>query len=262
MTNSIKKVISIVMLSVFMLLPMFGFSAAAAEKSDSYNRLSAMGFPEDYLNCISEEMMYRIISYTENYNVSDIIYKDGNEAKYNADNEALEAKTVVVSLTDKATGEPAGECVSVYWVWQKGKPFARQKDYVTLTWSNPDYLYDGTSFYAEDYLIKNGNINVPKIYTDLASIQNLGRSYELTGMSYYTDLHHFGGQNGGSAVFRLFLSHPYENEADSDNSVSLMYTHYYKMTVVLIVLAVILVSAVSAVAVIFRKKRKQKRADS
>ena len=252
-----KRFIRIVILSMVMLVAMFGFSAGAVDQSDSYNKLTSMGFPEDFLNCITEEMMKKIILCIDNSEISDISYNNDGRPTNCSDGNNIIIKSVNAVLKDKSNEEITGECVAICWSWQNGKPIAKQQDLLKIRWYNDDFIYDGKSFYAEDYLVRGGKINVSNTYNHLADIR-IASDLNLSEISYYTDLKCFGEQNSGCAVFNLIPSKPLENKEKVSNSIAVEYIHYYKTTVFMIILTVAIIALFTFAAMICRRKRRGK----
>lgn len=249
-----KKLI-LVILSAVMLLTTFGVTAGANETTYLYDRLTEMGFSEDFLDCITEEMMKNIILVIGDAEIVDLIYNDNDHPRNDSDESDfnIEVKSVKAILYDKSTERISGECVCIYWKWKNGRPIAKQKDRVEIKWSNPDFLYDGISFYAEDYEIKGRVKNVSNTYTALAET----KGPVVPAMAYYSDLKAFGGQNGGCAVFNLVASKPMTDIAEAENDVSISYTHYYKATVFAICVSCMVVAA--AVIIFCSKSRRSKK---
>lgn len=257
MNNFAKKTMSAVILSAVMLLTTFGVTAGANETTYLYDRLTEMGFSEDFLNCITDEMMKNIILVIGDAEIVDLIYNDNDHPRNDSDESDcnIEVKSVNAILYNKSTERISGECVCIYWKWKNGRPIAKQKDRVEIKWSNPDFLYDGISFYAEDYEIKGGAINVSNTYTALAET----KGPVVPAMVHYSDLKAFGGQNGGCAVFNLVASKPMTDIAEAENDVSISYTHYYKSTVWGVSLSIAVVAALAIICcrTLKRKKKKQ-----
>lgn len=258
--------IGVVLLSIIMLSAVFGFAAGAAEdRSESYNQLAAMGLSTDFLDCITENMMNKIISIIGENEIADISYQgDGHPSNYSDNKDNLITKDVNIVLRDKATGKISGNCICVYWAWQNGKPIIKQKDHIKISWSNSKLVFDGESFYAEDYQAKNGDINVSNTYTStsLSDVQ-IARDDILPDVGYFADLKHFGGQNSGCAVFNLLPAEPMDGNEEVKNNIYVEYMHNYKTTVQALVSIVVLIIAIAAlfalITVINRKNKPEKK---
>lgn len=250
-----KRTVCIVILFAFMFVSLFSFSVSATDKSDIRDQLSIMGLSDEFLNCISDEMMKKIIQNIGDYDVYDISYNNNDRPINLSDRDDIAVKNISIVLKDKNTDDITGECVCIYWLWKSGKPIAKQQDLLDIRWYNNDFIYDGSSFYAEDYRISDGKIDVSNTYTRLSGVQLSDKSHPAE-ISYYTDLQYFGGQNGGCAVFNLVPSKPMKSEDKAPNSVVVEYTHYYKTTIVLFVLSAIIVAVI--VFICFRKKKSKR----
>lgn len=267
MSNFVNKTVRIIILLAVLLSAVFGFAAGAAEDmSESYNQLAAMGLSTDFLDCITEDMMNKIISIIGENEIADISYQgNGHPSNYADNKDNLTTKDVNIVLRDKATGKISGNCICVYWAWQNGKPIIKQKDHIKISWSNSKLVFDGESFYAEDYQAKNGDINVSNTYTVLSDVQ-IARDDILPDVGYFADLKHFGGQNSGCAVFNLLPAEPMDGNEEVKNNIYVEYTHNYKTTVQALVSIVVLIIAIAAlfalITVINRKNKPEKKISS
>lgn len=242
----------IIILSV-LIIP--AFATDEADKYDnlftnSYDRLANMGLPEDYLDCISQSMMDKIILYMGDCEVSDVSFNDDFQMQGSSD---IKAKSLDILLKDKDTGAIVEEIVSVYWVWN-GNPIARQNDRLVISTSNPDFIYCG-NFYSEDYQIRNGKINnISNINHTLAGIKEFSQ-VPATELTTYTDLKLFGGDNGGCVTFVLIPNQPSENIENLTNTITVQYDHYYKTTLFVIIISIAIITAVIVILTNARKKK-------
>lgn len=242
------------MLSSVLLSPLFGFSANAAAKSNN-EKLTSFGVSEDFLACITEDMKEKIVSLVGNSTVLSVSYKADDRPLNMLNSNDIILKSVTLTLKDETTDEINGQCVSIYWEWKNGKPTAKQQDLLKIMWDNAGFIYDGESFYAEDYQIKNGRINVSNSSSALANIR-LADELSPAQIDYFSDLKYSGGQNGGAMVFKLIPTEPLADEDTAKNTVAVDYIHYYKSTVFIAVAAAAVI-AVCIGAVIYRKRKKK-----
>lgn len=219
-------------------------------ENDNYGYLLSCGYPEEFLNNLTETTINEIVKLHGDNTVVDVIC----ETEYFPDNTEENAKVIinsVIAVMQTADGDKiAGESICVYWEWVDGKPFIIGEDLVSVYWSDESLILEADSFYAEDYYKDEADDEwkISDSYTGLAKcgLDNLG---------HYSDLKEFKSCVGGSMTFNLMANSPISTEADYNKFFLAEYEHHISIWIVFIVVFVIVLT-VFAVKKIRKFKKK------
>ncbi len=222
-----KKIIAIIMCVITM------FSVAiqsfAAEVSTNYYEiLLNHGYPTNYLDKLTPEVMQEMVESIEDNSVSNVEIKEitfnntntnvNARANIKAENLTLQISTTTISPIN--TDKISGVLVVVTWEWAKLNPYYRGKDAITVNWDNNIFAFEPDSFYACDaYKSKaTDEWETFKEYTTLASA-NQG------GIGHWTDLKAFKNFVGGTMLFVLKPTSPMKTGKTNCTNVNVEYAH-------------------------------------
>ncbi|MBQ9912969.1 MAG: hypothetical protein IJO73_01940 [Clostridia bacterium] len=248
MKNCLKKILAI-MMSIIIIVP-FAFQCYAADDNNRELLLSK-DFPEDVVNSISDSAVEKIFSSIENYEIADVSAETKYYPENTVENADLAVKTISAQLKDKQSGIYMGETVCVYWEWLDNKPKIREKDYISLKWSDDRLNYESDSFYAEDYSKKNMQDKwiVRNTYNTLAEAKQ-------DSVGHWTDLYEKENCVGGVMILHLIPDSPFVLSA-SKAFLNCEYTHYIKTLPTTVFYVLIVAFLFVCIFFIIRKKKRQ-----
>lgn len=251
--NCIKKFISIALCTITLLLaiiPVF----AVEEPTNSRDALLENGYPEDFLNNISETMSDKIAASVNGNKISYINYRTEYWPNNISENAKVLLKIVSVGLKDKKTGKSKGEAVSVYWEWINKKPVIREKDSIRIVWNQEDLCYKPDSFYTEAYSRKRSEDK-----WTVTDKSNALSQINFSSIVMWTDLDESSKQVGGALSFELMTEESNTILTDKGNSLIVEYSHEMEKTkiiIAIIVIAAIIAAIICPIILVIRKKTK------
>lgn len=77
--NNLKAILCVALSIMLLLLSSFCFPVFASETNENYEQLLALGFSENFLNCCTEEMQQRIISYIDGREIAIMSSNSNND---------------------------------------------------------------------------------------------------------------------------------------------------------------------------------------
>lgn len=243
----------ILVLAISVNLVLFGCAEESNEnQTENYDTLLNYGYPEEFLRLVSSSALDRIVSSIGENDVSSVKHKT-DYFTFNKDGEKdVMVQSVIAELTNRETGEIAGESVCVYWEWTGKKPVAREKDYISAQWNKKYFCYAADSFYAEDYCRASTDDpwTVSNTYTVLAEAG-------VERLAHWSDLEEFKAYTGGAMCFNLLPVSPIDKSEHYDGGITLNYIHSYKTTLAVTLIIALLVTAAVIVIIIKKAKNKQ-----
>lgn len=218
-------------------------------ENNNYSYLLSCGYPEEFLDNLTETTINEIVKLHGDNTVVDVIC----ETEYWPDNTKENAKVIiksVVAVMQNADGDRiAGESICVYWEWVENKPLIKGEDMVSVYWSDESLVLEGDSFYAEDYY-KN-NADDEWVVSD--SHKRLARC-SLDSLGHYADFREFENYVGGSMSFNLAANSPISTETDFNKFFLAEYEHHISIWVILLPLIIITVIILTVRKVIISRK--------
>ena len=255
--SCLKKLISITLCIITLLLFVIPVFAVNDQVNNSYEELLNKGYPEDFLGSVSDTIIDDIASRVGD---NEVIYINYRTDKWpgiiskGSDKSKVILKIVSVGLQDKETGKAKGEVVSVYWEWGNKKPVIREEDSIRIVWTDDGLCYKPDSFYTEAYSRKRSG--------DKWAVTN--KSYALSKINFssiimWTDLDESMNQVGGALNFELMTEESDRILSKNDNSVIAEYSHEMekaKIIISIIVIAAIIAAIIFPIIFVIRKKTK------
>ena len=216
----------------------------------NYEYLLFIGIPDDFLKGLPETTLNKIREYIRDNNISAVDYSTQKATSSDAI-----IKKLSLQLTDENDSTVLNETVCIYWEHEPNKPINRNEDFLTVSWNKDIFCYDADSFYAEDY--RRNSIeehwNVSDRYSALSKIS-------LNSIGHWTKLYTTKKQVGGFMIFRLSPAQPIDSGTDYNSELTADYsyeTETHDFTTVIICIAFVLIILTSLAAIMKKKKRKQ-----
>lgn len=225
--------------------------AFANEETDNYNLLLEQGYPENFLDNLTDSALGNIVSLLPQS--ATVTVKC--ETKYWADKSAaiedakIAFKIVTAEIKDEQSGLITGKNVSIFWECLE-KTSVFKEDYFEIIWNNDVFGYEPDSFYSED-LFKNTEAEQWQIsdsYTALAYA-------DQNSIGHWSEMKNNKTSAGGFMTFNLSTTSPIEQISDSENFITIDYTQsaqIYK-TIIWVTLPLLLIFLIALVVVLKRR---------
>lgn len=253
MIKLLKSVTTLLLALCLMLICLFQSFGISIDKNDDilsktdcFDYLLSHGYPEEFLETVTESTLKNMVSLISNNEISDVIY----ETKQLPENSNIIIETVCAKMIDMHTGSIVGESVCVHWKWSYRTPIIREEDFISVSWNKEFFVYDADSFYAEDYYKDNlaDSWSVSNSYTKLAHSG-------LNSLGHWTKLKTNKNVVGGSMMFNLLPNFPVDTD-NYNNNLRVEYTHQYELLKVIIIVLAILLVVILVITLKIRIKRK------
>lgn len=197
-------------------------------ENNNYNYLLSCGYPEEFLNKLTDTTIDEIVKLHGDNKVIDIICETEYWPENKPDNAKVIINSIIAVMQNPEGDKIAGESICVYWEWVENKPLVKGEDFISILYSDESLIFEADTFYAEDYWKEKEEEkwNVSDSYRSLARAN-------MNTLGYYTDLKEFKKYVGGSAVFNLLANSPIEVNSDYNKYFSVEYEHnvYYELII-------------------------------
>ena len=218
-------------------------------ENNNYNYLLSCGYPEEFLNNLTETTINKIVELHGDNDVIEVIC----ETEYFPDNTEENAKVImnsVIAVMQTADGDKiAGESICVYWEWVGNKPLVKGEDFISVLWNDESLILEDDTFYAEDYW-KN---NKQDIWSVSDSHRNIAR-LNLNTLGHYTDLKEFKNHVGGSMVFNLMANSPIDINSEYNKYFTVEYEHNIYCLWIILPVAFFSIALLQIIKLIRKKK--------
>lgn len=195
-----------------------------------YQRLIEYGYPKEYVDSLSDEMISQICNIIGN---DTIIKVEETEAILNETGDIdtcgaipqsyMNFKGYAGTICKKGTNIITGVLVSVSWEWIGSKPTVRKQDAIAINWDSSVFNYVADSFYAQSFYKQSGTSNwlQYKEWTNLSEAVQGGVGF-FTQLAYSTQ--HVYNNKGAAAFVIQPNSSMIEGSAYS-SSINYNYVH-------------------------------------
>lgn len=247
-SRKIKKVLySIILCFLFLTtgIVKLQIAAIAAEAgSDNCTYLESIGFPEDILHDMSEEMQQRITEQIAGKSISAARYSDERIG-------SVVVKKIEISLLADDSADVTGKTICIFWEYDDNKPLMKENDFISVNWNSTAFLYDADSFYAEDCYKKG--------ITDTWSVNETHNVLATAGqerIGYWSKLKPMSKKVGGCFTFTLLSTEKRGNSAFNSDGLRFSLSHRCELTKTIAFILIILAAIICTVIVMTRKKHK------
>ncbi len=226
-------------------------SFAAEEQTTSYDYLLSQGYPEDFLNKLTETSLESIVTAIADNVIDNMDYDTKYWCKKSSSPEDAEVAIYITTaeIKDNQNGNIIGKNVCIFWECLK-KTSIIKEDYFKLMWEQDVFCYEPDSFYAEDYFKDNeaDNWKVSDSYTVLASAKQ-------NSIGHCSKMKNYKNNAGGFLTFNLLTTAPIEKLSDKDNYLGIEYTQSLSLlkTVIWITLPLLIIILIILVIVLKKK---------
>lgn len=226
-----KAIISMLLtISILFLLvnPVFAISSP-------YDELKKKGIPTEYLDSLTDTMLYVILKQIGNNDLKNISISECFLKEDSANNTDLQPYTgisqdsmslqiLAADICPKGTTRVSKVLVTINWEWQKGRPSIRLNDPISVNWDSSIFSLESESFYSQDKVRLTGSGDywgIIKEYTRPAE-SNQG------SLGYYTKLTrdpNVSTDNGGGTIFILVPRFTIYSGQTHVTDINVNYTH-------------------------------------
>lgn len=205
----IRKIITIILCITMLLLSVVP-SFAAEDKSDdtNYSFLLEQGYPETFLNKLTEDAMQKLVDeigdgYVTDIKIDKCYLNEGEIVTLNAiDPNTLTIEFLSSYVCNKKTKKINSVVITATWDWIANRPRYRGKDTICVNWNCDVFTFPG-GFYAEDLYRSDSS----KDWSTFKTYQTPEKSAQ-GAISYTTDLKALKKYVGGTMILPL---EPVEN---------------------------------------------------
>lgn len=220
-----QKIIAIIM-SIIMMFSIAIQSFAVETSTDYYEILLNYGYPTDYLDKLTPEVMQEMVELIGNNSVSNVEIKEitfnntNTNARANIDAENLTLQISTTTISPKDTDKISSVMVGVAWEWAKQNPYYRGKDAISVNWDSNIFSFNEGSFYAYDSY-KSKEADDWEIFKEYATLSAANQG----GIGHWTNLKAFKNFVGGAMIFLLDPTSPMKSGAKYNTTVNVEYAH-------------------------------------
>lgn len=228
--------------SLFMVIAiLFTLSAPAFASNSPYDKLIRKGFPSDYLDSLSNEMLNYLYDKIDTYDIKNVstktVYLSETETEFGVQQYAdissnsLSLHIVSAEICRKNTNIITGVCVGIDWSWLKGKPTIRMIDSIAVNWDSSLFYLSSEGFLSQDKwcLLGIDSWVISKAYNRPAE-SNQG------GIGYYTKLTsdpNFRTAVGGDTLIILEPCSPMYSTSNPEHGTSINVNYVHNRSIVI-----------------------------
>ncbi len=198
-----------------------------------YDFLLNRGFSKDFLDSLTDEMLYRMRNGIGNDEVASIntetVYLLENtsanpQARGTISEDSLELNISATTICKQNTSTITRVLLTVTWEWGLSKPLIKKDDAISVNWNSDVFYFHANVFYSVD-LYKTYEAEEWKILNEYTAPQELNQG----GLGFLTKLSDWGNYTpmyvGGQAIFFLNPTEPMYEGNTHGTGINVNYVH-------------------------------------